>query len=908
MAQLNCEEMPNPALPAGFLVDERFEVLSFIARGPLSTVYKVRNVLSEQIAALKILDHQLCSETAVQRFEREAKILSALDHPSIVKLYACGHCPRTGSYLVMEFVDGNTLGHLISEKKVLPEEMVRYVLDVCAGMQHAHEMGFVHRDLKPANILITNDSRAKIADFGIASLLEQNNTNVRLTVTAVVVGSPAFMSPEQCIGGKVDARSDVYSIGCIMFAALAGKTPFQDETIFGVMAAHAQAEIASIPSLYDVPARLTDAILKCLKKKPEDRFQSMNDLQSKLRSIDWNTLRWTRRKSSRRLSNNVLFVGLICTLVAISLVVASRLSAPVDPDFLRFGITRKEVEAQCESAEKRVEQYDKWFTKFGRERFPASAENAFYRAIDLSQTSRPYQEVHQARIDAIELIKRAIRQGNPPENHATALAHLYQAENNVPEACRTLFANAAKNRVEPDYWINLADLCLQMNDLRKAEECIHHCFDYPLISPHLSGLPSLCMARIRWRAGKHQEALALYERGCRELKAVQLTQALTPHQLMHRAQTECYFKKLPECISTCEELLKSDNSNEARFIGLQLTADSLSQLGRYQDSNDVVDRAFKLQDPPAPFLAAMIAIKVVNDTYLKKNVDVNCIKSAFGKLRQYDLSGRLLLIKAIADRVSTMPNGENTEKRILGLLPDLCRAEKIDVSALPDLLVVINYMRGQAMDSAALDLARRAHFASPPGTPERADCAQVVADIQSSLGHAQEAISCLEGELRKNESSAAAVKIRLLAALASLYVGLDETDLADHKIQEAFAELGRDKSAAMPTIYVQDIRIALHKKDKSRILHGLNELSQFEKTLFLDQLPTFAAQLATECESFKQYQLGLRFVDLGLHTCELSDRKDLRLEQKLRKCGISLSKLANLHEDGLRFKGQLRQY
>ena len=247
----------------------------------MGTVYRVVDAMNGKECALKILHALADDDHAAARFRREIEILSRLRHPSIVDIIDFG-IDDTRMYFTTELLDGDDLRTILKERTVFsPDETVRIAAAIAEALATAHERGIVHRDIKPHNVMITANGQVKLLDFGIArgAGIEMNT----ITATGVMVGTPEYMSPEQFQGLRVDARSDLYSLGIVMYEMLAGSIPFRADTPVGLGIAH-QTEVprpirAQRPN---VPAWLERAIFKCLEKDPSQRFLSARDLLEEL--------------------------------------------------------------------------------------------------------------------------------------------------------------------------------------------------------------------------------------------------------------------------------------------------------------------------------------------------------------------------------------------------------------------------------------------------------------------------------------------------------------------------------------------------------------------------------------------------------------------------------------------------
>ncbi|HEY9716167.1 MAG TPA: protein kinase [Trichormus sp.] len=270
----------------------RYHILSVLGRGGMSVVYKARQELVDRPVAIKTLTCQLLGDPVVlKRFQREIRALSKLSHPNIVSAFDCVVDSSGQPYFIMDFLDGESLAELLYDEGALAQSRVRRLfLQVCNAVSHAHNLQVLHRDLKPANIMLINvgtpDELAKVVDFGLAKLSEDAQ---KLTVTGEVWGSPSYMSPEQVYGKTNDSRSDIYSIGCVMFEALTGRAPFQGATPIDTVMMQVNAKPPSFaeanPGL-DIHPSLEAIVMSCIQKNPDERFQTMNDVATALQEVD----------------------------------------------------------------------------------------------------------------------------------------------------------------------------------------------------------------------------------------------------------------------------------------------------------------------------------------------------------------------------------------------------------------------------------------------------------------------------------------------------------------------------------------------------------------------------------------------------------------------------------------------
>ncbi|MBI5172876.1 MAG: serine/threonine protein kinase [Candidatus Melainabacteria bacterium] len=279
----------------GDLIDNVYRVLELLGSGGAGQVYRVEQTNLKREAALKLLNTSQMDEQAWRRFHYEAQLIGKLNHPNIIQVYNFGIHEDRLPYYVMELVKGDTLDTNIKKFGAVGTlESTELFLDICSALAYAHEKGIVHRDIKPGNIVLVQSSgglgyKAKLLDFGIAKLKSKQNYQAQgLTMAGEVVGSPLYMSPEQCQGQSVDERSDVYSLGCTIFETMTGSPPFRGESIFATVMMHFNDNPPTlksrVPDEY-FPPRLEELIQKSMAKDPAQRFQSMTEIAEALAAI-----------------------------------------------------------------------------------------------------------------------------------------------------------------------------------------------------------------------------------------------------------------------------------------------------------------------------------------------------------------------------------------------------------------------------------------------------------------------------------------------------------------------------------------------------------------------------------------------------------------------------------------------
>jgi serine/threonine protein kinase len=273
------------ALSKGATCGGKYKIIEEIGQGGMGVVYKAQDLRLDRFVALKILSpERVADPDRKRRFVQEAKAASALNHPHIITVYDIGQEGST-DFIAMEFVTGKTLTELVRGRGLKVHEVLKYGIQIADALSAAHEAGIIHRDLKPDNVMVTDGGLVKVLDFGLAKLVESDRreepfgmqTLTTPTEEGVIVGTVAYMSPEQAEGKKVDARSDIFSFGAVLYEMAAGRRAFQEDSRLSVLSAIVRQDPKPLSA--DVPHELARIVTKCLRKDAARRIQHMDDVK-----------------------------------------------------------------------------------------------------------------------------------------------------------------------------------------------------------------------------------------------------------------------------------------------------------------------------------------------------------------------------------------------------------------------------------------------------------------------------------------------------------------------------------------------------------------------------------------------------------------------------------------------------
>lgn len=271
--------------PQGMILG-RYVINDRIGSGSMGRVYKAQHQLMGRTVALKVIAPEIVSnEKAVARFYREMRLVGRLDHPNVVRAFDADS--NNGVlFLVMEFVQGRSLGQILKDGVLSPAEVVSYASQAALGLAHAHEQGIVHRDVKPSNLLLTEDKQIKVLDLGLGVLVEADDQSAFATADGIAVGTIDYMSPEQACGKDLDGRSDLFSLGCTMYHLITGRHAFPADSPIERLGKRINGRPVPITDLRpDLPSSLVAVLDKLMASKPQDRYQSGKEASDALSAL-----------------------------------------------------------------------------------------------------------------------------------------------------------------------------------------------------------------------------------------------------------------------------------------------------------------------------------------------------------------------------------------------------------------------------------------------------------------------------------------------------------------------------------------------------------------------------------------------------------------------------------------------
>lgn len=307
-------------LPPGLALANRYEVLSVLSRSGRSVFYTARDRMTGGLCTVKVLE--LFDETAYKRFQREIQIVRELEHPGICTLLDCGLHDNTLPFVVMEHVKGQDMESYLKEAGPQPPEWtIPVVLQLCDALAYAHKAEVVHRNVKASAVILSDDIRkpkVKLLDFGYVRPLQTDSENP-LTEAGVTVGTLLYLSPEQTRGTDLDARADIFALGCLMYRSLTGKNPYQASSLAELVMKHAEKpqKISKANPLMKISPEIENTVFQCLERDPAKRFQSMTELKA---ALTGGTPARSQGASLPKILVPALVVGAVVIVVAVALI------------------------------------------------------------------------------------------------------------------------------------------------------------------------------------------------------------------------------------------------------------------------------------------------------------------------------------------------------------------------------------------------------------------------------------------------------------------------------------------------------------------------------------------------------------------------------------------------------------
>ncbi|HEY9778401.1 MAG TPA: serine/threonine-protein kinase [Planktothrix sp.] len=471
--------------PEPQIIDKRYQLLELIGEGGMGRVYKAKQMMTGRIVALKMLTADSVNDPMhLMRFQQEGKAACAIKHPNAVGVYEFGVTSDFVAYLVMEYVEGPTLADEIADHGPLAESFALQIFEhVADALECAHDNRVLHRDIKPSNIVLVADRKvgrkAMILDFGIAKYEDEANANLHLTKTGEVFGTPLYMSPEQCQGTKTDARSDIYSLGCVMYEAVAGFPPFSGENFLQLV----HRQVNDKPPPIDnrllrkpISTAFQSVIFKCLEKNPANRFKSMSELRAAIENARTSsTVKEgipNRRITTRTLALVLSFVAIVIVAFAISL----NRSAP--PKSIPTPVVVAAHQAQMDSPSPAD-----WDTTYAtvKTRFDAGQYDSAKLLLD--ETLKSYEKSNSAELKLAakqlqvdgESIRNDISQSKPPYNQLNSSGLSRKASGlKFSELLLTEAAPFVASEDEKDNHFSLAQLYAALSEIAGTKWSAKH--------------------------------------------------------------------------------------------------------------------------------------------------------------------------------------------------------------------------------------------------------------------------------------------------------------------------------------------------------------------------------------------------------------------------------------------------
>lgn len=414
----------------GSVIGKHYRLEARLGSGGSSIVYLAQDLLLGRKVALKLLlSGAFTSEEDRLRFQREGRAVGSLDHPNIVRVFEFNSTENDEPFLVMEYLDGESLTDLVrTDGKMSVEKSLFFAKQVVSALAYAHSRGLVHRDIKSGNIVITHNSNgetiAKVVDFGLARPDDERTNS--LTITGTIVGSPHYMSPEQCKGDKVDARSDIYSFGCVLYECLTGEVPFKGASMLETFRMHLEDQPKPFSRhLKHVQnaAQVEEVVFKCLAKRPEERYQSAEKLEEDLKALELNSrssalaqaatlyrsIKATSNTSAKRTKRVLAFFAIVALALGAIALKPDLISYPCDQYWSKMDLDAQKFfdAGDYAKAKDEFEKANKFATIAPVTRRPLRLREGYYGLIDIATVENDEESARKLSAGLQEIIQSA---------------------------------------------------------------------------------------------------------------------------------------------------------------------------------------------------------------------------------------------------------------------------------------------------------------------------------------------------------------------------------------------------------------------------------------------------------------------------------------------------------------------
>ena len=619
---------------------ERYTLLEMIGHGGMGTVFKVEDRISQKLLAAKLLRKEFLNDSqAIERFKREAESTLKLDHPNLVRVYDFGFSADGAPFLVMDLVDGASLQAVLAEKGNLDlADALAIFIQICDALSYVHSQNLLHRDLKPSNILIEKRTdegfRVKIVDFGIAKAISTEIATTQMatiTKTDELIGSPPYMSPEQCLGQQLDSRSDIYSLACAMYQALSGRAPFSGENPVQVIVKHLQERPQEL-SRSGIDRRLSQIIEICLAKNPDERYQSTQELKADLlrfqagKPISHNTV-------GRRLRQSVKRMGVAGRITAV-LIITIAAATP----FLLSNFRATTLATPSETLWRQADHEGQLSFDTGD---LEKARASFKKSLRIAQELHDQKLISASLFDLLDLSLAAADKNSSTrlQEQIDRLSSNTQLDRSLIQQLDSELARTKTKVVDSSRVFQLEELCNRVNDyankliimgkMSEAASLLNNCKkltatglgeQHPIMARCLSNL-----AYLAFQNGESLEALRLYNRALPGLKS----DGASALPVMARVYAQLAWVEASVGLDAETNLRKSlkinsecfgSASKEAAWSMFQL-ADFYLNIGRFaeakQQAEGAIARYEKNGDPDPYWLGRSYAVLAQID----KNAD-----------------------------------------------------------------------------------------------------------------------------------------------------------------------------------------------------------------------------------------------------------------------------------------------